>query len=130
MTQKIKYYDILSRIIINLGGNMLKRQQILLEDWMVEYTKFLSEIYDTSFSEAIRIALCLEYLDTVNKLHPKHKSALSKKRFLQLSSKVISGAVAEKDVRSLISKLYFEARKAAEYRMSCLKKEQKKKRKN
>ena len=39
---------------------MLKRHQILLNDWLVEYIKNCSDRYDISFSEVIRLTLCVE----------------------------------------------------------------------
>jgi len=41
---------------------VLKRYQVLLSDWLEDYIKFLSDKYDVSTSELIRIQLCIAIL--------------------------------------------------------------------
>jgi len=97
---------------------MLKRHQILLEDWMVKYLRFLSELHDGSFSEVVRITLCIEFLDTINRICPEYQIKLSKNEILKRFSKSRKDATNQEEGHKLLSKLYFEARKATEYRMN------------
>ena len=52
---------------------MLKRQQVLLDHWTTEHLKGISEKYDISFSEAIRILLALQIPRMVSIAYPKIK---------------------------------------------------------
>lgn len=97
---------------------MLKRQQVLLEDWLVDYIKHLSALYDLSFSEIIRISLCLECLDITSHLYPQFKLPMSKGEIIKIIKKAVKGAKGSEESHKFISTLYFEARKAAECRMA------------
>ena len=104
---------------------MLKRHQVLLTDWLSNYIRFLSEKYDVSFSEVIRISLCIFFTQMVSQFYPKYKFPLTKKETNNLFYKVANKKIPEEEVHRLISKAYFEARKAIEYRMSQDKKSKK-----
>ena len=55
---------------------MLKRNQILLSDWLTDYYKHLADVYDLSFSEMIRIGLSLTVIAGVSRVYPKYKPGL------------------------------------------------------
>ena len=94
---------------------MLKRHQVLLDDWMAEHIKGISEVYDISFSEAIRGALSLAYLDLIAKTYPSYKidlKGMNKRLSLKRGNlEKIGSDQFHKD----LSILYFEARKAIEF---------------
>lgn len=100
---------------------MLKRYQILLEDWLADYIKHLAEIHDTSFSETIRLTLCFEYLDMAVFAY-KYKAGLTKAEIVKALNKSLNKKYAEEDRHKIISKLYFEGRKAIEFRLKLEKK--------
>jgi len=104
---------------------MLKRHQVLLTDWLTDYIRFLSEKYDVSFSEVIRVSLSIFFTEMVSRLYPKYKFPLSKKEMVALFNEVAGKKMSEEEVHRLISKAYFEARKAIEYRISQDKKNKK-----
>ena len=104
---------------------MLKRQQVLLSDWLVDYIKFLSEKFDLSFSEVIRGTLSLQFLNTISTLYPKHKPALSNNEISKILLSASKKKQTEEELRRLISKIYFEARKAIEFRLAAARKEKK-----
>ncbi len=106
---------------------MLLRQQVLIEDWLVEYLKFLSERYDLSFSEVVRIALCAQFNEMVTLLYPKIKSRIDKKKFLRLLQVSDKNKQSREELHKFISKIYFEARKTIEVRMALVKKEKNRK---
>mgnify|MGYP001494526478 CR=1 FL=1 len=94
---------------------MLKRHQILLEDWMTDYAKHLSQTYDVSFSEIIRGSFSLAILFSAEIIHPKYKAKFKPVRLKKLLKKVGEHKLSEAEIHSLLSKMYFESRKAAEY---------------
>jgi len=100
---------------------MFKRHQVLLSDWQVEYAKYISERYDLSLSEAIRIALSVGYLYIVSSAQPEYKAGIDKKQLLD-RMKEASDPANEAEMHKFISKIYFEARKATEYRLKAVKK--------
>ena len=97
---------------------MLIRTQVLFEDWQVEYFKDVAERNDISFSEVCRLMTSLGMVDAVTALHPEYKLDRDVKHY-----KKFVDQNASEDVRhQLLSKLYFEARKAVEYRTAKTKK--------
>ena len=94
---------------------MLKRQQVLLNDWLIEYIKFTAEKYDWSFSETVRLVLCVEIASWVSAMYPKYKTKISNKDLANEVKKVADTKIMEEKHHRLISELYFEARKAAEF---------------
>ncbi|MFC1666352.1 hypothetical protein ACFL0P_00580 [Candidatus Omnitrophota bacterium] len=97
---------------------MLKRYQVLLNDWMVQRLKEASERYDISQSEVIRILLCLQAIRLVSQLYPKqYKDPGLEKVVLNTATKVNKKqAISLEGFHRLISKIYYEAQKATEVR--------------
>ena len=46
---------------------MLKRYQVLLDDWLADTIKALADKYVISFSELIKVILCLETMQLLKK---------------------------------------------------------------
>jgi hypothetical protein len=105
---------------------MLKRYQVLLPEWMEDYIKFLVERYDLSFSEIIRGQLCFSFLNTIINLYPEYKPGITSKNIIEAVRLDIRDEVKQEDLHKLLSKMYFETRKAVEYRMGKEKKPKKK----
>lgn len=97
---------------------MLKRYQVLLQDWLEDYLTLLVDRYDLSFSEVIRIALCIEILTVVPLLYPEFKSDMDAKKISELIERKNEGAIDQDEIHRFMSKIYFEARKAVEYRLA------------
>ena len=106
---------------------MLKRQQVLLTDWQIEFIKFLTEQYDVSFSEAIRTSLCMVISHMTHAIYPPYKCVLTEKEIVKRVRKIQKSNKKEEQLHKLISSLYFEARKAVEYNLVRFKKQKKKK---
>ena len=104
---------------------MLKRYQVLLPDWLEDYHKFLVERYDLSFSEVLRIALCIEVLTMVPLLYPSYKPGINPETISKLIKRKLIEEIDQDEMHRFMSKIYFEARKAVEYRLA-----QEKKKKN
>ena len=105
---------------------MLKRYQVLLPDWLEDYIKFLVEKYDLSFSEVIRAELCIAILNMVPRLFPNLKTEISGEDIAELVKKNLELEMDRGESHSIMSKIYFEARKAVEYRLAQEKKKEKK----
>ena len=106
---------------------MLKRYQVLLPDWLEDYVKLLVDKYDLSFSEVIRTMLCSWILTTVPSLYPELKLGLTTKDIYDMVKAEAQVNMKREDVHRMLSKIYFESRKAVEYRMVQEKKKKKKK---
>jgi hypothetical protein len=96
---------------------MLRRCQVLLEDWQLEYIKNVAQLYDFSFSEVLRICLSEGFMHVINALHPEYKPGITKKYFAQMAKKGVNSNTPLEEKHKFISKIYFEARKAVEYRL-------------
>lgn len=96
---------------------MLKRYQVLLTSWQADYLKFIAEKYDISFSETIRAAICLATMCVVPKVYPEYKPAKITGKSKDVGKK-IANVADQIEVHRLLSNLYFEARKAADYSYS------------
>ncbi|UCC41588.1 MAG: hypothetical protein JSV96_09305 [Candidatus Aminicenantes bacterium] len=105
---------------------MLKRYQVLLPDWLEDYVKLLVDKYDLSFSEVIRTMLCNWILATVPNLYPELKLGLGPKDIHEMVKAEAQEDMNREDVHRMLSKIYFESRKAVEYRMAQEKKKKKK----
>jgi len=96
---------------------VLKRYQVLLPDWLEDNVKLFVEKYDLSFSEVIRAEICSAILATVPKQFPEYKPGITHdeiSKILRENSKV---NMEREKIHKILSKIYFEARKATEYRL-------------
>ena len=105
---------------------MQKRYQVLLPDWLEEYIKWGSEKYDLSFSELIRLEICLSVLASLSELYPQFKPELTLTDVFKKMKVFVQGKMGKEEVERIISKIYFETRKAVEYRMEKEKRSKKK----
>lgn len=104
---------------------MLKRYQVLLNDWLADYIHLLCEKYDASFSEVIRLSLCMEYAYSIPLRYPGYKTKLNLKKIIARLNELLKTDKFEEENHEIISKTYFETRKAIEF---ALEKEKKLKR--
>ncbi len=97
---------------------MLKRYQVLLPDWLEEYIKIIVDKYDFSFSEIIRAMVCNTVLSLVTTLDPEYKSGISLDEILKNLKKGKNLEIGNAEMHQILSRLYFETRKAVEHRLS------------
>ena len=93
---------------------MLKRYQVLIEDWLGEHFKAISKKYDISFSEAIRIILCLQVPKLAKIAHPKCRTVSLDKEMVKTIKKASKSKIDIVNFHKLLSRIYFEARKTVE----------------
>ncbi len=105
---------------------MLKRHQVLLTDWQIEHARFLSEKYDMSFSEAVRLLMSLAMIQTARELYPKFEPKTGIKTMVSLMTSAPEEKIRQELVHKYLSEVYFDARKASELRLSQDKKDARK----
>jgi len=93
---------------------MLKRYQVLLEDWLGDHLAAISEKYDISFSEAIRLVLCLQIPELASIAYPKIKTKKLKKELVSTIRMQARNKEGRDEFYCLVSHIYFEGRKAVE----------------
>ena len=104
---------------------MLKRYQVLLSDWLGAYAQFISEEYDLSFSESVRVLMCVGALQSIKEVFPKYKAKMTIGQVVRKIRSVEDPSLKEEVTHRLLSEGYFETRKAIEFRLA-----QKKRRKS
>ncbi|GAH76702.1 unnamed protein product [marine sediment metagenome] len=105
---------------------MLKRYQVLLPDWLEEYVKLVADKYDLSFSEVIRTMICNWILAAMPNVYPELKLEISPEDIYEMIKSEAQDNMEREDIHRALSKIYFETRKAVEYRMGKEKKPKKK----
>ena len=108
---------------------MLKRYQVLLPDWLEDYIKYLSDKYDLSFSEVIRVEVCIAIISTISKLYPNFKLGITPDDILNMIKEDAQEDMEREEEHRMLSKIYFETRKAIEHRFYQEKKKKMKKKK-
>ena len=94
---------------------MLKRYQVLLNDWLADFIKYESGRYDVSFSEVIRLMLCGQLENLIGAGYPKYKYGISMEYIVEELRRGERKKQLLETHHKLMSKIYFEARKATEY---------------
>jgi len=94
-----------------------KRIQAVLPDWLEEYINFIADKYDISVSEAIRTQICLAIISMVSEVYPDYESEFTTKDIFKSVAQFNSDKVDREQFLKLLSKTYFEARKAVEFRL-------------
>ena len=97
---------------------MLKKYQVLIPDWLEDYIKYLAEEYDLSFSEILRLEICFSIICTVTHFFPDFQSNLKPQDILELMREKLEDDSEREELHRILSKIYFEGRKAVEHRLS------------
>jgi len=108
---------------------MLKRYQVLLPDWLEDYVKLIAQKYDLSSSEVIRTMICNWILTAMPNVYPELKLEISPEDIYEMIKSEAQDNMEREDIHRGLSKIYFETRKAVEYRMAQEKKQKKQKKK-
>lgn len=104
----------------------MKSYQVLLPSWLEKPIKKRVDLLNVSFSEVIRVQICLAVLALQEVLYPEYKPGIQLESFLISIKNFFDGSHEKEDVLELYSDIYFETRKALEYRMKQEKKAEKK----
>ena len=101
---------------------MLKRHQVLINDWLADFIKERAKGFDISFSETIRMVLCVYYTMLLSQYCKECKTDMTMKKNAARTKKWIESPEPLEEMHKAMSRVYFEARKAIE----CCQKQQKK----
>jgi hypothetical protein len=93
-----------------------KRYQVLIPDWLEEYIKWGVKKYGLSFSELIRLEICQAVISYICARYPDYKPGFTMDDFLKGISSFEKGKMDREMLDKTISTIYFQARKAIEYR--------------
>jgi hypothetical protein len=88
----------------------------VLPDWLEDYLKHLVDRYDLNISEVIRLQICFAVMCMTEKLFPDYTLGITPDTLSELPRARSEDLDREHLMRTL-SKIYFEARKAVEYRL-------------
>ena len=75
---------------------MLKRYQVLLTEWLAEYAQFVSEEFDVSFSESVRILMCIGAVQAIKELSPRYKTRMTVRNVVAAIKKEIAGFLEDR----------------------------------
>jgi len=97
---------------------MQKRYQVLIPDWLEKYIQWGVKKYGLSFSELIRLEICQAVLAMMHARYPEYKPGYTTEEFLEGINKFDEGKMGSEELDKILSTIYFEARKAIEYRFA------------
>ena len=97
-------------------ANMLKRNQVLLNTWIVDHAKAIAKKYDVSFSEVIRLLVCLQACAHIKMLYPEYEYKIKLSDLSRgISTTNKKGSLDPEELHKTFSDIYFESRKAMEF---------------
>jgi len=94
----------------------MKSYQVLLPHWLERYVKKRADLLELGFSEIIRLQICIAILAFQNIRFPEYKTGMSLKHISDSYKKIAESDFERDEVLHLCSEIYFETRKALEYR--------------
>ncbi|MBD3415245.1 MAG: hypothetical protein GF421_12555 [Candidatus Aminicenantes bacterium] len=96
---------------------MSKKFQVVLPDWLANYIEKTADIYSINLSEVIRLQICIEIITAVSKYYPDYEPGMDMEALYKNGIEYSHDDSGREHMFKMISKIYFEARKAVEYRM-------------
>ena len=97
---------------------MQKRYQVLIPDWLEEYIHWGVQRYGLSFSELIRLGICQAVIFYISGRYPEYEPGFNMDDYIKGVERFEAGNMEREDLEKAISTIYFEARKAIEYRFA------------
>ncbi len=94
----------------------MKSYQVLLPRWLESPIKKKVDQLEVSFSEVLRVQVCIAVLAFQNILFPEYKPGVKLEDFLKTIKEYIHGDQEKNEILDLYSDIYYETRKAIEYR--------------
>ena len=94
----------------------MKSYQVLLPRWLERPVKKRVDQLELSFSEVLRVQVCLAVLAFQKVLYPEYKPGKELEYYLNVLKEFIYGNPEKDEILELYSDIYFEARKALDYR--------------
>jgi len=94
----------------------MKSYQVLLPRWLERPVKKRVDLLEVSFSEVLRVQICISILSLQNVLFPEYKPGLKLEYILNSIKELFDGNHEKGEIFDLYSDIYYETRKALEYR--------------
>lgn len=95
---------------------MLKTYQVLLPNWLEEYIREMVERFDISFSEVIRLEVCFAIICALKYQYEDFEPSKIIEDIFNALQKETKGKIEREEILNLISTIYYETRKALEFR--------------
>jgi hypothetical protein len=103
---------------------MKKKFQVVLPMWMEDYLSDIANEYDLTISELLRLELSLAIICFVSHFFPEYEGPSMQDLGIPLAAEAPSVESLDREkMHRVLSKIYFEARKAAEYHKGAEKQE-------
>ncbi len=97
---------------------MGKKFQVVLPMWMEDYLQSICSEYDLTISELLRLEISLAFICFVSHFFPEYKGPTMQDLGIPLAKDAPPREKVDREVmHRVLSKIYFEARKAADYHM-------------
>ncbi len=101
---------------------MPKKYQVILPDWMADYLEPTAETYELTISEVLRLEICFGILAATQQFFPEYEQKASLAEIFKQHQDTKPKDIDSEQFHKNISKIFFETRKAVEFRMEKLKK--------
>ena len=97
---------------------MSKKYQVVLPDWMEEYLEGIAARFDLTISETLRLELSLAFICFVSHYFPEYDGPTFKDLGIPTAKEAppLENLNGER-MHKILSRFYFEARKAVDYHM-------------
>jgi hypothetical protein len=97
---------------------MGKKFQVVLPVWMEDYLQSICHEYDLTISELLRLEISLAFICFVSHYFPEYEGPSMKDLGIPLAKDAPPRDKIDREVmHRVLSKIYFEARKAADFHM-------------
>ncbi len=97
---------------------MGKKFQVVLPVWMEDYLQNICDEYDLTISELLRLEISLAFICFVSHSYPEYEGPTMQDLGIPLAKDAPHKDKVDREVmHRVLSKIYFEARKAADFHM-------------
>jgi hypothetical protein len=112
------FYGIIEAHFYARRSQMSKKFQVVLPDWMEEYLEALAARYDLTISELLRLELSLAFICFVNHFYPEYEGPTFEDLGVPTAKEAPTLENLDREkMHKVLSRFYFEARKASDYHM-------------
>jgi hypothetical protein len=101
---------------------MSKKYQVILPNWLADYIEIISEAYELTISEVLRLEICFGILSATQQFFPEYEQKALLAKIFKQHQDTKPKDIDREQFHKNISKIFFETRKAVEFRMEKLKK--------
>lgn len=97
---------------------MSKKFQVVLPDWMEDYLQTMCKEYDLTISEALRLEISLGFICFVSHYFPEYEGPGMRDLGIPIAKDAPPNAEIDREkMHKVLSRIYFEARKAVDFHL-------------